>query len=151
MLTLTIPPGLTITLPMLWWMGSQWTWAFGIRQDKKTTTDSAHFPTPRRYSEAAWQQCVATPTIILLRCAALSCIHICALYTQKGLFLFIQMRKYKWNKNTTPWCNANTFLRRKWLILVLTALYLSPGCVSHMLLARESCLLWKRPCQGEFM
>lgn len=34
---------------MLWWMGSRWTWAFGIQQDKKTMIDSAHFPIHRRY------------------------------------------------------------------------------------------------------
>lgn len=43
--------GSTTTPPMLWWMGSQWIWDFGIQQDKKTMTDSAHFHTHRRYKK----------------------------------------------------------------------------------------------------
>lgn len=43
---------------MLWWTGSRWTWAFGIQQDRKTTTDSAHFHTHRRYDKKNRQCCV---------------------------------------------------------------------------------------------
>lgn len=52
---------------MLWWMGSRWTWVFGIQQDKKTTTDSAHFPTHRRYNnhnKNIIRQCCATVHVL---------------------------------------------------------------------------------------
>ena len=39
----------TTTLPMWWLMGNQSTWACGIQQDRRTTTDSGHSPTHRQY------------------------------------------------------------------------------------------------------
>lgn len=33
----------------------------------------------------------------------------------------------------------------------LSLFFLIPGCVSHLLFACQSCLVWKRPCQGELM
>lgn len=45
-----LPAALTTTLPMWWWMGNQWTLAFGIQQDRRTTIGSDHCLTHRRYS-----------------------------------------------------------------------------------------------------
>lgn len=47
-ISISLSPALTITLPMWWLMGSQWTWACGIRQGRRTTTGSDLCRTHRR-------------------------------------------------------------------------------------------------------
>lgn len=76
-----------------------------------------------------------------------------------GKFGYLEwIRKLKRGKNTTPLAGMNaqdfvfTVLDRKWLLCVLfSSSFFLPGCISHLLFACQSCLIWKRPCQGEFM
>lgn len=48
LISISLFPALTITLPMWWLMGSRWTWACGIQQGRRTTTGCGLCPTHRQ-------------------------------------------------------------------------------------------------------